>query len=201
MGGETSKYLRARAAERRAGRTASSTTPTNGDCAAGTGAFIDQQAGRLQVRRRGHRRGSCLSAERAAQVAGRCSVFAKSDMIHAQQKGFTPAGGASRACATRWRGTSARPWSRPHPVEPPVALARRAWRPTRPWCGRCARCSSWTTAQLVVPAGVRARRRRSGRPSAAARWPHGAATSAAHWPTLRAGQRLRRTALPAPRRR
>ena len=28
----------------------------------------------------------CLSAERAAQVAGRCSVFAKSDMIHLQQE-------------------------------------------------------------------------------------------------------------------
>ena len=26
----------------------------------------------------------------SARVAGRCSVFAKSDMIHAQQKGYTP---------------------------------------------------------------------------------------------------------------
>ena len=29
-------------------------------------------------------------AKRAAQIAGRCSVFAKSDMIHAQQKGYRP---------------------------------------------------------------------------------------------------------------
>ncbi len=29
-------------------------------------------------------------AEKAAKIAGRCSVFAKSDMIHAQQKGYTP---------------------------------------------------------------------------------------------------------------
>ncbi len=27
----------------------------------------------------------------AARIAGRCSVFAKSDMIHAQQKGYSPA--------------------------------------------------------------------------------------------------------------
>src|SRR6185369_14348868 len=27
----------------------------------------------------------------AARITGRCSVFAKSDMIHAQQKGYTPA--------------------------------------------------------------------------------------------------------------
>ena len=26
----------------------------------------------------------------AARIAGRCSVFAKSDMIHAQQKGYSP---------------------------------------------------------------------------------------------------------------
>ena len=54
-------------------------------CAAGTGSFIDQQASRL---------GLCIEAfgalalESAAppRVAGRCSVFAKSDMIHLQQK-------------------------------------------------------------------------------------------------------------------
>ena len=30
-------------------------------------------------------------AASAARIAGRCSVFAKSDMIHAQQKGYSPA--------------------------------------------------------------------------------------------------------------
>ena len=33
---------------------------------------------------------SRCATPRAAQIAGRCSVFAKSDMIHAQQRGFTP---------------------------------------------------------------------------------------------------------------
>jgi len=60
---------------------------TNGDCAAGTGSFLDQQAFRLgyRVEEIG---AAARSAKCSARIAGRCSVFAKSDMIHAQQKGF-----------------------------------------------------------------------------------------------------------------
>ncbi|MFP4054066.1 MAG: acyl-CoA dehydratase activase [Phycisphaerae bacterium] len=88
MGGEASKYLRLSGNED--GSYAIVDYATNGDCAAGTGSFIDQQCNRLryEVEKVGD---ICLSAERSAQVAGRCSVFAKSDMIHAQQKGFSPA--------------------------------------------------------------------------------------------------------------
>jgi len=62
---------------------------TNGDCAAGTGSFIDQQANRmrLSVEEIGDR---VALAATSARIAGRCSVFAKSDMIHAQQKGCSP---------------------------------------------------------------------------------------------------------------
>lgn len=62
---------------------------TNGDCAAGTGGFLDQQAGRLRfgIEEVGE---VALASERAAKIAGRCSVFAKTDMIHAQQKGYRP---------------------------------------------------------------------------------------------------------------
>jgi len=62
---------------------------SSGDCAAGTGSFLDQQASRLHfaVEEVSERAGQ---AERAARIAGRCSVFAKSDMIHAQQKGYSP---------------------------------------------------------------------------------------------------------------
>ncbi|MFZ5518154.1 MAG: acyl-CoA dehydratase activase [Candidatus Zhuqueibacterota bacterium] len=61
----------------------------NGECAAGTGSFIDQQASRLlyAVEEVG---GIVMRAGKPANIAGRCSVFAKSDMIHAQQKGFQP---------------------------------------------------------------------------------------------------------------
>ena len=62
---------------------------TNGDCAAGTGSFIDQQANRMRfaVEEIGE---MVVRAATSARIAGRCSVFAKSDMIHAQQKGFSP---------------------------------------------------------------------------------------------------------------
>ncbi len=85
MGGELSRYLRL-------GEEPGAILDyqTNGDCAAGTGAFLDQQASRLQIpiERVGE---VARGAHRAARIAGRCSVFAKSDMIHAQQKGYQPA--------------------------------------------------------------------------------------------------------------
>ncbi|MDR2422929.1 MAG: acyl-CoA dehydratase activase [Deltaproteobacteria bacterium] len=53
-------------------------------CAAGTGSFLDQQAHRLgyDVAEFG---ALALKSEVPPRVAGRCSVFAKSDMIHLQQ--------------------------------------------------------------------------------------------------------------------
>src|SRR5512136_123710 len=88
MGGENSKYVLFHR-DVDGGRLGIADYGTNGDCAAGTGGFLDQQAGRLQfkVEEIGD---IVLATGRAAQIAGRCSVFAKSDMIHAQQKGFTP---------------------------------------------------------------------------------------------------------------
>ncbi|HYL83537.1 MAG TPA: acyl-CoA dehydratase activase [Candidatus Angelobacter sp.] len=60
---------------------------TSGECAAGTGAFLDQQASRLTYRV--EEIGQVVAAAKcAARIAGRCSVFAKSDMIHAQQRGY-----------------------------------------------------------------------------------------------------------------
>ncbi len=58
----------------------------NGLCAAGSGAFLEQQAGRLKLdlAELGQ---LAAGAARGATIAGRCSVFAKSDMIHLQQKG------------------------------------------------------------------------------------------------------------------
>lgn len=59
---------------------------TNELCAAGTGSFIEQQAKRLKLSLE-ELSALTLKAKRAAKIAGRCSVFAKSDMIHLQQKG------------------------------------------------------------------------------------------------------------------
>ncbi|MBW2537858.1 MAG: hypothetical protein JRI55_40610, partial [Deltaproteobacteria bacterium] len=58
----------------------------NGLCAAGSGAFLEQQAQRLELGL--DELGSmATAATRGATVAGRCRVFAKSDMIHLQQRG------------------------------------------------------------------------------------------------------------------
>jgi len=55
-------------------------------CAAGTGAFLDQQAGRLSIGIESV--GDLAMASRApVRIAGRCTVFAESDMIHKQQMG------------------------------------------------------------------------------------------------------------------
>jgi len=88
IGGETSRYIRCEP-DPASGTLGILDYSTNGDCAAGTGAFLDQQASRLQFAVEDI--GTIVDqAERAAQIAGRCSVFAKSDMIHAQQKGYGP---------------------------------------------------------------------------------------------------------------
>ena len=131
MGGESSKYLRLNRSPDGGGPQARNKAlgdpgygiidyATNGDCAAGTGSFIDQQAGRLKLAVEDVG-ALVLSAERAAQVAGRCSVFAKSDMVHAQQKGYTPPEvlrGLCNAVARNFRAAVVRS----HAVEEPVAF-------------------------------------------------------------------------------
>ena len=89
MGGQSSKYL-ALTRDVESDTTGIIDYEKSGDCAAGTGSFLDQQASRLRfgVNEIGE---IVAGAERSAKIAGRCSVFAKSDMIHAQQKGYQPA--------------------------------------------------------------------------------------------------------------
>ena len=57
----------------------------NTNCAAGTGSFLDQQASRLGLDIEGEFGELALRSKNPPRVAGRCSVFAKSDMIHLQQ--------------------------------------------------------------------------------------------------------------------
>jgi predicted CoA-substrate-specific enzyme activase len=59
----------------------------NALCAAGTGSFLDQQAERLGLDIEGEFESVALRSESPARIAGRCTVFAKSDMIHLQQQG------------------------------------------------------------------------------------------------------------------
>lgn len=55
-------------------------------CAAGTGSFLDQQASRLNLSI-DEFSALALTADNPVAIAGRCAVFAESDMIHKQQIG------------------------------------------------------------------------------------------------------------------
>jgi len=63
---------------------------SNSSCAAGTGSFLDQQAKRLNLKSI-----DTLSSiafcnhETSPKIATRCAVFAKTDLIHAQQEGYS----------------------------------------------------------------------------------------------------------------
>lgn len=56
-------------------------------CAAGTGSFLDQQAARLNISIDSFGP-TALQASTPVRIAGRCAVFAESDMIHKQQLGY-----------------------------------------------------------------------------------------------------------------
>ncbi len=57
-------------------------------CAAGTGSFLDHQAARLNIpiEKFGE---LALKSRHPVHIAGRCSVFAESDMVHKQQVGHS----------------------------------------------------------------------------------------------------------------
>ncbi len=119
MGGESSRFLRIKV-DTATGQADILDYETNGDCAAGTGAFMDQQANRLryQIEDVG---AIASAAPSAARIAGRCSVFAKSDMIHAQQKGASPPQilrGLCDAVARNFKGSI----TKGKAVVPPVAF-------------------------------------------------------------------------------
>ncbi|MDT8402599.1 MAG: acyl-CoA dehydratase activase [Bacteroidales bacterium] len=63
---------------------------SNTSCAAGTGSFLDQQARRLDIRS-AYELSNLADKNRGSipDIASRCSVFAKTDLIHAQQAGYS----------------------------------------------------------------------------------------------------------------
>ncbi len=61
----------------------------NTSCAAGTGSFLDQQAGRLNLSDSQQISKQALTNKKnRPDIATRCAVFAKTDLIHAQQEGY-----------------------------------------------------------------------------------------------------------------
>ena len=86
IGGQDSKFLSV-SWDEALGKMVLDDFAMNNLCAAGTGSFLDQQAERLGIAIDEEFANIALETEQPARVAGRCTVFAKSDMIHLQQKG------------------------------------------------------------------------------------------------------------------
>jgi predicted CoA-substrate-specific enzyme activase len=84
IGGEDSKLILVDFDEE-LGATVIKDFAMNTICAAGTGSFLDQQASRLEVTIEEFGE-LALKSEHPPRIAGRCSVFAKTDMIHLQQE-------------------------------------------------------------------------------------------------------------------
>lgn len=70
---------------------------SNSTCASGTGSFLDLQARRLGygIEELGEK---ALNAKVSPSISTRCSVFAKTDLIHLQQEGYTKEEIASGLC-------------------------------------------------------------------------------------------------------
>jgi predicted CoA-substrate-specific enzyme activase len=86
MGGEDSKLIMFEK-DGANGKTKLKDFAMNTQCAAGTGSFLDQQASRLGISIEKEFASLALKSAKPPRIAGRCSVFAKSDMIHLQQIG------------------------------------------------------------------------------------------------------------------
>ncbi|MFH2114262.1 MAG: acyl-CoA dehydratase activase, partial [Spirochaetota bacterium] len=72
---------------------------SNSGCAAGTGSFLDQQAGRLGLAEAATLANlACSNSDEAPKIATRCAVFAKTDLIHSQQEGYPQAAIADGLC-------------------------------------------------------------------------------------------------------
>lgn len=92
----------------------------NSVCAAGTGSFLDHQAQRIGIPIEEFGK-FALKAKSPARIAGRCTVFAESDMIHKQQLGYKTEdiiGGLSRALVRNYLANVAKG----KPILPPIVF-------------------------------------------------------------------------------
>uniref|UniRef100_UPI003216AF01 acyl-CoA dehydratase activase n=1 Tax=uncultured Draconibacterium sp. TaxID=1573823 RepID=UPI003216AF01 len=90
IGGQSAKYYTGFNSKRenayRISKSSLLKISSNSDCAAGTGSFLEEQASRLNIRTEDYSQ-YVKKAKSIPRIAGRCSVFAKTDIIHNQQEG------------------------------------------------------------------------------------------------------------------
>lgn len=114
MGGQTAKYVTGFSPEDKSRMEVS----INSNCASGTGSFLEEQVSRLGLAGEDY----SVYAARARSVpriAGRCSVFAKTDIIHHQQEGVPMEDilqGLAHALARNFRSAVMRRLPRKFPI-------------------------------------------------------------------------------------
>ena len=99
----------------------SSTMGGNPLCAAGTGMFLEQQAYRLGITMQDFARLALEFQGQPPRIAARCSVFAKSDMIHLQQIATPVADIVAGLCFAMARSIRSN-LARGRPLEAPVVF-------------------------------------------------------------------------------
>lgn len=90
----------------------------NAQCAAGTGAFLEEQVSRLGIPLEDYSR-HAAGAVQVPAIAGRCSVFAKTDIVHHQQEGVPVADilqGLAYALVKNYRANVVKK----HPLKTPI---------------------------------------------------------------------------------
>jgi activator of 2-hydroxyglutaryl-CoA dehydratase len=102
------------------GRASITDYETGGVCEAGMGTFLEQQAARMRLSLEEMDSAAC-AAKQAPRISSGCAVFTKSDMIHAQQEGYSPEEVLRALCetiATKFKKSVVKG----QPVTAPVAL-------------------------------------------------------------------------------
>lgn len=114
MGGQTAKFVTGFSREDRTRVRVSMTS----NCSSGTGSFLEEQASRLGVGI-GDYADLAAGASSIPRIAGRCSVFAKTDIIHHQQEGVPAAdilAGLAHAVVRNYRSAVVRGLPRTPPL-------------------------------------------------------------------------------------
>jgi len=116
IGGQSSKYITG-LQEKATGLTIS----INSNCSAGTGSFLEEQVSRLGMALEEYAPKTEQATE-IPRIAGRCSVFAKTDIIHHQQEGQSVENillGLAYALVKNYRANVIKK----HPIQKPILLA------------------------------------------------------------------------------
>lgn len=114
IGGQSAKYVTDFSQSDKTGVQVS----MNSSCSSGTGSFLEEQASRLSIDIEQYA-ATASRGTHVPRIAGRCSVFAKTDIIHHQQEG-TPVPdillGLAHAVAKNYRSSVMRGMDKPLPI-------------------------------------------------------------------------------------